>query len=297
MKKLMTILVVFAMCGVAMAAGSSSNVIGTDSAAVQIPLTNGQHDYINFKDITTQGNSGLTYTVTNSYSPHTGHNVGHVYFTTMSQADVDAFNAANHTNVQKVTVQFVGAQDEYSNTSNTKQWKVTDYGIYLYDPKNPNAAVTYMSAKANNGTFEIDPGKSFGVYYEGTERDNGRTQKLTVTSTKNWVGNYDTGNGEGDKAGQNQITVYDYNEEGVIAPEEGWTFKKFMCLFQTKNTEMVHWEFMLQTRLDDPKVSVTPDDVTEELPPASGQPLPGTLATLLIGSLCAGSLRKRNKKH
>ena len=125
MKKLMTILVVFALCGVAMAAENSSNIIGTDSAAVQIPLTNGQHDYINFKDVTTQGNSGLTYTVSNSYSPHTGHNVGHVYFTTMSQADLNTYNQENHTNVEKITVQFVGQQDEYSDTYNSKHWKVT----------------------------------------------------------------------------------------------------------------------------------------------------------------------------
>ena len=30
--------------------------------------------------------------------------------------------------------------------------------------------------------------------------------------------------------------------------------------------------------------------------PPAGQPLPGTLATLLISGLCAGALRKRNKK-
>jgi hypothetical protein len=59
---------------------------------------------------------------------------------------------------------------------------------------------------------------------------------------------------------------------------------------------------MLQTSLDHPYYPVNPndfgDDVSVDNPVVhgNGQPLPGTLATLLIGGLCAGSLRKRNKK-
>ncbi len=77
-----------------------------------------------------------------------------------------------------------------------------------------------------------------------------------------------------------------------------------MCLLETivYDNEITHWEFMLQTMLDNPYYNVNPEDFggngdtfnNDDAP--NGQPLPGTLATLLIGGLCAGSLRKRNKK-
>ncbi len=299
MKKLMTILVVFALCGVAMAQG----VTGTSSAVAQFPLKNGEDlDYINFKTETEQGSSGLKYTVTNSiWKDLDGHRMGHVYFTTMSQEDLNAFNAANKTNVKKVAVQFVGAQPELSGTSNDKRnWTVTDYGIYL---DQEDGTRKYMSYNEYNNYFELDPGQDFGVYYKGTELEyNKKTHRyetinIMATSTEGYIGNYDKGIEKGPHKGENKITVYDYNEEGVIAPTDGYTYKKFMCLFPTTSADMIHWEFMLQTRLDDPKVSVRPEDVTEELPAASGQPLPGTLATLLIGGLCAKALSKKNKKH
>ncbi len=280
MKKLMTILVVFAMCGVAIA-----DVTGRSSAKEQYPLFNGRNqDYINFKTETEQGSSGLKYTVYDSdYSSMTGNRMGHVYFTTMSQAELDAYNAANQTNVEKVTVQFVGAQWDVSGEATPWQG---EYGIYVSE----NGRTKIMSVAQYNNAFELEAGQSFGVYYKDVY---GRY----VGTTNGYVGNYDTGSedrNDPDHLGMNKVTAYDYNDAGEIAETEKWTYKKFMCLFPTDYADYRHWEFMLQTRLDDPKVDVRPEDVPEDAP--SGQPLPGTLATLLIGGLCAGSLRKRNKK-
>jgi Ni/Co efflux regulator RcnB len=321
MKKLMTILVVFAMCGAVMAQG----VTGTSSAEVQIPLTNGKNkEYINFQTETEQGRSGLTYSVwgskSNGYDPN---RLGHVYFT-VEQAALDQYNAANNTNASKVTVQFVGT---YTESYTTEGWgylnngarvpyetvhtlEVSDYGIYLYDPKTGAKGTFVSMSSLENNSIEIDPGKSFGVYYTGTQVDTTTYEyrgeeytldptrtSVTANSTDGYIGNFDKGNGTGDKVGQNKITVYKENEDGVIVSDEDWTFKKYMCLFGTNDPiNNRHWEFMLQTRVDDPKVDVRPEDVNEEIPTASGQPLPGTLATLLIGGLCAKALRKKNQK-
>ena len=308
MKKLMTILVVFALCGVAMARGgnnqnppppnggnNNSGISGTDSAAVQIPLTDGTHEYINFTSETSQGNSGLDYTVSNSFHK-SGYaenvRMGHTYFTTISQAELAAMNK----NVDKVTVQFVGAQ--WDNSGTATKW-TGEYGIYLYDPTNTSAERTYMSVQQYNNTFELNPGQSFGVYYAV---DTTKTvypnwdilgwfgEEVTVTnyytSTEGYIGNFDTGIKSGEHQGQNVITVYSAeNPEGA----EDYTYKKFMCLMTDANGSSRHWEFMLQTTLDDNAVVVVPDS-------PSGQPLPGTLATLLIGSLCASALRKKNQK-
>ena len=317
MKKLMTILVVFALCGVAMA----QPVTGKDSATKQIPLTNGEHDYINFTDVHTQGNSGLTYTVTNSQKLITGygtkwegwhrvtnyddpkysndgHNIGKVYFTTTSQAEIDKYNAAHSTETStamtKVVVQFVGTYMDHGSSNMVK-----DYGIYLYNPETNTNGEFYSFSTGNTGKenyFELDPEQNFGVYYKTQDG------KL-VTTTDNWVGNYDKGNAKGWHEGENEITVYDENGE----KHKEYTYKKFMCLLKTNDNsngqEKTHWEFMLQTTLDSTYVIVNPDDFGEiggtdedELDTPSGQPLPGTLATLLIGSLCAAGLRKKNQK-
>ena len=291
MKKLMTILVLFALCGVAMAQG----VTGTSSAAAQYPITDNQgkpHPYVNYQTETEQGFSGLSYTVSNSFHPQ-GYDkdvrMGHVYFTTMSQTEL----AANNKNTDKVTVQFVGAQ--WDKSGNTTPWK-GEYGIYLLEDANDPSK--YMSVSKYNNTFELNPGQSFGVYYAyDTTKTvyDGRwdffgheeTETHYVTSTGGYIGNFDTGIKYGEHKGQNEIIVYSTtNPEGT----EDYTFKKFMCLFPDEYDNPKHWEFMLQTKLDDTAVIVNPDDVP------TGQPLPGTLATLLIGGLCAGSLRKRNKK-
>ena len=112
------------------------------------------------------------------------------------------------------------------------------------------------------------------------------------TTTGNWTGNFDTNS--------HKIITYDENDNQVPTTTE----TRFMCLIgqQWAGYQTDHWEFMLQTSLDHPYYPVNPndfgDDVSVDNPVVhgNGQPLPGTLATLLIGGLCAGSLRKRNKK-
>ena len=145
--------------------------------------------------------------------------------------------------------------------------------------------------------FELNPNQTFGVYYKELQADG--TIK-TITTTGNWIGNYDTGNSK-QVDGANDITVYDDEHPDGY---DTYTYKKFMCLLETivYDNEITHWEFMLQTMLDNPYYNVNPEDFggngdtfnNDDAP--NGQPLPGTLATLLIGGLCAGSLRKRNKK-
>lgn len=323
MKKLIAMMILVALGTSVMAAGyggGSSAVTGTSSAKEQIPLTNGKDkDYVNFQTETTQGTSGLTYSVTGSKE---NNRLGHVYFTTMTQAKLDAYNEANNTTMSRITVQFVGTYEE-SYTKDYSGWgyptpyemeyslEITDYGIYMYDPKTGKMGA-FQSALENN-SFDIEPGKSFGVYYKGTQVDTKTTgeygwngsvkyngtptvtssKEVTVTSTGGYIGNYDTGNGEGEHAGQNKVTIYELNEDGVVESTEGWTYKKYMCMFGANDPiDNRHWEFMLQTTLDDPKVIVRPEDV----PGVAGQPLPGTLATILISGLCMGALRKRNKK-
>jgi len=292
MKKLMTILVVFALCGVAMAQQKNYD------------LRNGEHDYA-----FVTGNKNLTYTATGSNI--TGRNAtsstkgnAHVYFTTLS---ADALAATGNTTV---AVQFLGADLDtdqkknldtptYSYSHSTHSWytsytghdvyNIVDYGIYLYDPQNPNAERTYMSVKDYKNYFEIGADKTFGVYYEDKDGN-------ICTTTENYAGNYDTNSHE--------ITVYENGQKVTKT-----TDTRFMCLMgkQWAGYDTDHWEFMLQTTLDNPYYPVNPNDfmggdgdvpVTDPVVDGttSGQPLPGTLATLLIGSLCASALRKKNQK-
>ncbi len=298
MKKLIAMIVV--LCGVVMA-----DVIGSDNAIKQIPLTNGQHDYINFVTKYTQGTSFLKYTVTDSqqliagyrmsgkpYYANDEHNIGHVYFTnTATQADVDAYNTEHGTNLTKAVVQFAGT---YMDSG--KQSLVTDYGIYLYNPTTGNRISDYYSVTTGNtGTenvFELESGATFGVYYVNKNGD-------IITTTDNWIGNYD----KGQDHGKNPIKNYDdEHPDGYYTT----TYKKFMCLLNGNDNafgqEKTHWEFMLQTMLDNPYYNVDVDDFQgngdtfQEEPTTSGQPLPGTMATLVISGLCAISLKKKNRK-
>jgi hypothetical protein len=311
MKKLMTILAVFAMCGVAMAQG----VTASSSAAEQIKLTKGQQDYINFTENGTSGSSGLNYYVLKSAKPQTQyrintlwgpytywdddnvHRVGQLYFQTADQSFIDNYNQANGKDMKKVVVQFAGTQIEWGNNDPGNDW-IQDYGIYLCN-SNGSKIGNYLSVttgtNGDENKFELDPNTKFGVYYKDIYGN-------IVTTTSNWIGNYDTGNHKTIE-GANEIIEYDAEHPDG---KESYTYKKFMCLFETdnpaRNGEFIHWEFMLQTMLDDPYYNVDPHDFpgngetfTNE-DGVTGQPLPGTLATLLIGGLCAAGLRKKNKK-
>ena len=291
MKKLMTILVVFAMCGVAM-------------AQTNYQLQDGKtHDYANMS-----GKTALKYTATNFktnttsmpwYTSSSSYGNAHLYFTTLSAAELAK------TGKTTVAVQFLAADldtDLGYNKDNPQNfthnlnyhghdiYNIADYGIYLYDPQEKKMIGDYMSVKTYGNYFDIGADKSFGVYYVD---DKGNI----CTTTDNWVGNYDN----------NSHTVMVHNMDGTVTEETTQT--RFMCLFgkQWSGYETDHWEFMLQTSLSNPYLPVDPNEFPGGVPVdnpvvhgdqggPSGQPLPGTLATLLIGSLCASALRKKNQK-
>ena len=170
--------------------------------------------------------------------------------------------------------------------------KLNDYGIYLFEDNDPSKAISqYVSLF--NGDVEIKEGMNFGVYYNadttygnriignGSEFDVSQnaevnkqdTVEVTYTTKDNWVGSFD-----GEK-----------NNNHQMGPDAAWysdtkmnSKEAIFCMFQgpyyyreAAYLEWEHVEFGFVT---------------------TGQPLPGTLATLLISGLCAGALRKRNKK-
>ncbi len=317
MKKLMTILVVFAMCGVTMAGPggySSSNkrydlsmdtetrVVGTETVQewqwkngrwtlvdVQKEITETvkvatTHDYTN-----ATGTTGLKYTVTSNNGSEYRQNpdskyIGQLYFTTkdvqLQQGEV-------------LAVQFMGTDDSDhgATAEQLANYDIKEYGIYLYDPDQAIEDREYLSIGKNKNYFKIDPNKNFGVYYINKQGE-------YITSTENYVANQD-----GDS---HKINIYSETVDGNTTTYENgktvWTDKHYMCMFEENESVWPHWEFMLQTTIDNPYYGVNPKEFegngSAEVPDTttSGQPLPGTLATLLIGGLCAGSLRKRNKK-
>ena len=183
MKKLMTILVVFALCGVAMAQtvnpnkpvdltmdkqtittteqkwvkghfegwnwveGHYEDVIKTTT--VQVPTT---HDYLNVKEDGTLGTSGLSYTVTASreYGEVRGYDrqIAQGYFTVTDNVPAG----------KVVAVQFLGAEPEYGtgHSAADSSFRVTDYGIYLYNPETGMRTSDYMSVTEYGNYFGTD---------------------------------------------------------------------------------------------------------------------------------------------
>ena len=235
------------------------------------------------------GATGLTYTVINTKKYNTQkddlgvsyeRNRAQVYFTTTTDIPQD----------KVLAVQFLGAEIEKGNSGtgyDPVQFKVQDYGIYLYDPITGEKG-DWLSVKENNNYFGegvgITAGTSFGVYF--VDKDGNY-----ITSTDNVIGNFDDD--------PHQLKTYDINGNVVYQT----TDKHFLCMFtntfESGQLNQTHWEFMLQTTLDNPYFAVNPNDFGTDVhidnPVVNGQPLPGTLATLLIGSLCAGALRKNKK--
>ena len=255
-------------------------------------LYNGTHDYTNLSGTTALKYTASDWRYNDTYS---GQQRGwaQVYFTTASLSEVKSMG------YESVAVQFLGTDidtDQKKNLDDPKNfvnnpnysghdvYNIVDYGIYLYDPKTKQMG-DLMSVKDYRNYFDIGADKNFGVYYVDK---NGNI----CTTTGNWTGNFDTNS--------HKIITYDENDNQVPTTTE----TRFMCLIgqQWAGYQTDHWEFMLQTSLDHPYYPVNPndfgDDVSVDNPVVhgNGQPLPGTLATLLIGGLCAGSLRKRNKK-
>ncbi len=173
--------------------------------------------------------------------------------------------------------------------------KVNDYGIYFIDSYDDvNNTYTYYSMKDNG--VQVTAGREFGVYFKadvdysdtqvydpktgnnlnmGYDRTDDKLDKL-ITTTENWLASYDTSKESEPHLIANKTW---YSDEPVRTTSE------FMCLFQGPyvNGQPVYLEWE----------HVEFGFVTGE--PVSGQPLPGTLATLLISGLCAAGLRKRKK--
>jgi hypothetical protein len=305
MKKLMTILVLFALCGVAMASAPIDLTMNKELVwngwyydNEKVPTT---HTYTN-----AQGTTGLTYTVTKSeYAGYKQDDDGRnfaryraqTYFTTTTDVPEG----------KVLAVQFLGAEiekgyasyDRFGNPTDgyNPNYGVQDYGIYLVDD-NGNKVGDYLSVQQYNNYFGeeagITAGTNFGVYF----KDNtGTIYTSTGVDGKGVVGNFDDD--------PHDLKVYDAEHpEGYTET----TAKHFLCLFpnswRSGELNQTHWEFMLQTTLDDPYYPVNPNDfgggveIDEPVvnPTTAGQPLPGTLATILISSLCAAGLRKKNKK-
>ena len=268
------------------------------------PLSTGQYIY----------NAG-TYTKTDTnatpltmnYTNVNGE-VGHAYFTTMTESELSKIKDKNGASMSKVVVQFLGTDIDSSHgyKASEMQGSIKEYGIYLYDATS-NTKSNFMNIFQQGNSFELNPDTNFGIYYKTTSGNE-------WYSTDNYVGTYDDNehyinlydkdgnlvlknNGKGYKVWDKEKNEYvTYSEKANI---------HYTCTFleTIKGGRAQHWEFMLQTTVSNPYYNVDANDFEgnggndiPDTPSTSGQPLPGTLATLLIGGLCAGSLRKRNKK-
>ncbi len=176
---------------------------------------------------------------------------------------------------------------------------VVEYGYYtigddghVSDPITLWVKGTDEQAAIHNSVI-FKQGEKIGIYMT---IDEGKGQNVTFTSTKADIAKPNT------SAAVPNVDTDSRGDE-----------KQFFCLFDNRkpNTGIGNFshfeyhfgglvasdgsydEFIEQViKEDGGKTNITDSDGN----PVSGQPLPGTLATLLIGGLCAGSLRKRNKK-
>ena len=235
----------------------------------------------------------------------------------LQNADGTPYNGTGATNFDLAHVYFT-AHDNFRMTlfvdidpNQTKgelfintELTLNDYGIYLYKNNDPTAGISeFISLK--NGDTQITEGMKFGVWYNADttygERVNpdpkyGKTEEArvaynetydmsgklgltdtkdkTYTTDKNWVASFD----------------WEKDENHYLLADEAWysntnieSREAIFCMFQgpfeagkPAYLEWEHVEFGFVT---------------------TGQPLPGTIATLLISGLCAAGLRKKSKKH
>jgi hypothetical protein len=302
MKKLMTILVVFALCGTVMAA-----TIGPDLESGKYKYEKGVYTKINESTNHSWWHWGsstpsdpYTSPLTMNYT-RVGSHIGQAYFTTMSEQYLSQIKDDNGNPMTKVVVQFLGTEiddtrPELGHDVENIQGTITDYGIYLYDKNQTvdDIKKNLMSVSKGN-SFALDPGQDFGIYYtDSTGRE--------WYSTINYVGTYDPDKHYINYYDENGVKILAGDDGNGVMDDEGNVYSdlvdiRYTCAFMTKQFGD-HWEFMLETKLDHPYYNVDPKDFegNGDTFNTTGQPLPGTLATLLIGGLCAGSLRKRNKK-
>ena len=178
---------------------------------------------------------------------------------------------------------------------------ITDYGIYLYENNDPTTGriSEYISLYGEDHDYAITEGTNFGVYYtadtEYTMKDNKYnpnnadlsnttfaetgvvredSKGVRYTTAENWIASYD-----GEKPGNHNVASnMNWYSDGKILKSDAAIFCMYQGPFNANDPAFLEWqhvEFGFVT---------------------TGQPLPGTLTTLLISGLCAAGLRKKNKK-
>ncbi len=214
---------------------------------------------------------------------HTDFDLAHVYFTANDNYRMALF----------VDVDPNQTQNELFINS---KLKLNDYGIYLYENNDPstNHITEYISLK--DGDYAITEGTNFGVWYNADTTYGTRvnpkygeeynatfdmsddlgltdTKNVTYTTAQNWVASFDW-----EKNGNHQLEADDvwYSDKDIRS--NAAIFYMFQGPFDADSPAFLEWEH------------VEFGFVT------TGQPLPGTLTTLLISGLCAAGLRKKNKK-
>ena len=249
-------------------------------------------------------NLKLTYTVTSSINRK------------LKNADGSWYHGTGQTNFDLAQVYFTANDDfrmalfidvDSNQTVNelfiNSTLNITDYGIYLYENNDPTSTnLTYISLL--NKDVAISEGQNFGVYYTAdttygtrvhTDTKYGKTYEDRVAYNETYdmsdeMGKTDT-TGETYTTARNYVASFDWEKVGNHSNVDAAWYSEgnklasdaaIFCLFQGPYTadqaaflEWQHVEFGFVT---------------------TGQPLPGTLATLLISGLCAAGLRKRNKK-
>lgn len=208
----------------------------------------------------------------------TAYDLAHVYFTANND-----FNLALFTDIDKAPTGELRVDSRLN---------ITDYGIYLYEGNDPaNGIAQYISL--SNDYYSITSGTNFGVYYTGDtefyvkdpkfdpntyglelEREN--SYNVTYTTDDNWVASFD-----GAKEGNHHVEADAawYSDTFMSADEA------ILCLFQgpfeKDKPAYLEWEHVEFGFVD--------------VGPQFGQPLPGAMATLLLGGAFFMRMRKRKK--
>ena len=214
----------------------------------------------------------------------TDYDLAHVYFTAH-----DTYRMALFVDVDSHPT----SELRIDNTLN-----ITDYGIYLYENNDPTGEISeYISLYKKD--VVMTEGTNFGVYYvadthyyvkddkfnpnnadlsKTTYAETGVVREDTTgvryTTAENWVGSYD-----GEKDNNHNIIADNAWYSDTALKSNSAIFCMFQGPFDAESPAFLEWqhvEFGFVT---------------------TGQPLPGTLATILISGLCAAGLRKKSKKH
>ena len=248
-------------------------------------VKNDKGNYVNYKN-----EDGKWATNWYKGTGETDWDLAHVYFTANDNYRMALF----------VDVDSVATSELRINTKLT----ITDYGIYLYENNDPNAGISqYIPLYGDGHDYEITKGTNFGVYYtadtEYTMKDNKynpnnadlsnttyaetgvvrtNTYDRTYTTDEHWVASYD-----GEKPGNHNVVAGLNWYSDVELKSDAAILCMFQGPFDAESPAFLEWQHVEFG-------FVTTDQ-------ASGQPLPGTLATILISGLCAKALSKKHKKH